>query len=381
MQGHPGHTRPRSSIPTPVVFVHGFQGGRLRGPSGDERWLSSLHLLGLVPVRLALPLWSCPYDPDDSRAPQATDGVLPCGPLESVSPLRPVYSRALAWLADAARRSGRELIAFAYDWRRELDEAAAALLKALRALGSGRAHVVAHSMGGLVVLRAMREDPAAFASVLFAGAPFAPFTMPVVKMTPGTPQRGRSALLDVDTLFTFPSNYHFLPLPPGSSEGVVDEAAQSDGNGEEQEVRWYDPAEWARRKIGLFRTAQATPERVEHVRRCLNAARRFRERVDGPFTQDELRKLPPLAAVVGVGVDTPSLRCLEPDGTPVMETVDGDGHIPAKCAVPPSGVNCSVYKLTCAHAEVLDDGDYLEPILLSLIQRGEALPRAAASSS
>ena len=55
-----------------------------------------------------------------------------------------------------------DVVEYAYDWRRSVDAAAAGLLAVLRGLADARApgdgpiHVVAHSMGGLVVRRAKR---------------------------------------------------------------------------------------------------------------------------------------------------------------------------------------------------------------------------------
>lgn len=81
--------------------------------------------------------------------------------------LRPVYGPLLADLATLAGPGGT-VIPFAYDWRRDIRDTAAALARRIAeavAQGATRVSLVAHSMGGLVARLAV-EDPAQ------AGAPW-----------------------------------------------------------------------------------------------------------------------------------------------------------------------------------------------------------------
>ncbi|KAK4052319.1 hypothetical protein OIO90_004400 [Microbotryomycetes sp. JL221] len=139
-----------------------------------------------------------------------------------------------------------------YDWRRRLELSSAELIERLERLkreskargegpdGQGEgATVIAHSMGGLVLLHALAtcKDPTIFKGIIFAGVPFN-----------GTPnilspfRYGDRLLLNRDVcspsaVFSMRSSFYFLPR-----SGLCFETPA----GEPIPVDFYDPHSWSR---------------------------------------------------------------------------------------------------------------------------------------
>jgi hypothetical protein len=84
----------------------------------------------------------------DELARRDDDGI------ETDGALAMFYGR----LARRLRRAGYEVVDAAYDWRQSLDALGAALAAKIRADDATTIHVVAHSMGGLVLRAACREE-------------------------------------------------------------------------------------------------------------------------------------------------------------------------------------------------------------------------------
>ncbi|MBL8955499.1 MAG: hypothetical protein JNK82_32290 [Myxococcaceae bacterium] len=115
-----------------------------------------------------------------------------------------VYDGFMAW--------GREALpgftAFGYDWRQDLTQSARELCDFI---GTRRAHVVAHSMGGLVTLLAAQQCGAQLDSITFAGVPFRGSPGAFDDLFVGTPTVRNTALLSAEALWTFSSTWQLLP--------------------------------------------------------------------------------------------------------------------------------------------------------------------------
>jgi len=330
----------------PLLFVHGFKGATLIDTSTNSlEWLTAAKALGLGrPPRIALPL---EWDATGTR--QASDSVRPGEPIWRVSGIYSVYAPLLAW---GKRRGG--LAAFCYDWRRDLFEAADALLATLRSLPAPP-QVVAHSMGGLVASAALaRAGSAAEAerlvhSVVFAGTPFLPSTAFLEDMTPGAPLH--LAYLDSPTTFTFPSVLSLFPV-----EGDLGDAQM-----------------WVDRRLGLFSMAPepSSPERLLHLRNGLGCGRRFRDLLATPLQQRIAVPVAVLASSVhptpsGPDIRTPPRSVAEWRAVPKEP---GDGRVGFESAthLPPFFASePRMYTTHKTHGDLLSDTALVEKVLLEL---------------
>lgn len=125
----------RSGASQPVVFVlPGIMGSELQ-VDGDDVWLSYWNLFRGQIDRIAI------------EAPNVT-----------VSGLVSTYYRSLCdYLADS-----HEVIPFGYDWRRSIKQASSELAEEVRKVAGRTAQpirFIAHSMGGLVVRRFIKDNP------------------------------------------------------------------------------------------------------------------------------------------------------------------------------------------------------------------------------
>lgn len=252
---------------------------------------------------------------------------------------------------------------FAYDWRRDNAESAAALAAFVeqkaayvrrerkRRFGVDRPvrfDVVAHSMGGLVARHYLRYggnkptpgEPTSGGPVPFAGAsrvarlilvapPNHGAALAVDQLVAGYRVAPVFPRYEPALLATMPSVYQLLPRP---RHGVV-----VDGAG--RPVDLYDVATWERLGWGLLDPDQADtlaallPEfpaadrRIlarEHVAKCLAAARRFHAALDVPAEPPEGTEI---HLFVGDGVETTARIVVDPrtgEPTPVRGMLGDD---------------------------------------------------------
>ncbi|GAA5827809.1 hypothetical protein JCM11251_007682 [Rhodosporidiobolus azoricus] len=126
-------------------------------------------------------------------------------------------------------RPALQFHSFGYDWRRSLELSSAELLAKLETLkrasaerGEGEggkgvgATVIAHSMGGLVVMHALAqaEDPTIFRGIVFAGTPFQGCIniLGALKLGGAVPRNPKTG--DPATVLSWRSCFYFLPRPP-----------------------------------------------------------------------------------------------------------------------------------------------------------------------
>lgn len=250
----------------PLVFVPGLQGSTLRSADGRLRFFGAAAALALSSPELSLPLRF-------EGATQARDGLRAGEPLSTVALVPgllevPVYRPFL----DAVAAAGRELHAFAYDWRRDLHEAAAGLERALEALAPARPQLVGHSLGGLVSLAVALRRPDLVSSLALVGSPLRGGVGFLLDLHVGTRAGLNPWLLSPEVLSTFPSVY---ALFPSDGRGLIDE------RGAPLAIDWHDVESWRRRGLGRYTRGTATAEFDAYLAWALDRAQSFRASLAG----------------------------------------------------------------------------------------------------
>lgn len=154
----PEHLAP--GVPPNLLFVPGVMGSLLDNQSkGGVAWIDvrTRHVLD----RLALnPDGDGDADPSDSMRAFNVDFS---------------YDRMLDQFSRTATVGHRT---FPYDWRKDLSRSSSALVEKVKEMraenGGQRVHLVAHSMGGLMIRTALRDDPGLWkliGRVVFVGTP------------------------------------------------------------------------------------------------------------------------------------------------------------------------------------------------------------------
>jgi pimeloyl-ACP methyl ester carboxylesterase len=152
----------------PVVLIPGILGSKLCSADGEVLWgasakasLSNFHLLDM--------------------ADRTSGTVKPCGVIDSIQVLGPLYSiGAYSSLIDAMRDwgliEGQNLFIFDYDWRKSnLDNVAAFEQFVVSKLGPDKKfNIVAHSMGGYIARLYMDRQKASqrVNKIIYLGTPF-----------------------------------------------------------------------------------------------------------------------------------------------------------------------------------------------------------------
>ncbi|HEY3121281.1 MAG TPA: hypothetical protein VGL15_11700 [Vicinamibacteria bacterium] len=172
--------RARGENLDPVVIVPGIMGSGLCRPDGTPVWLNVRNALGHYNLSLPFSIPLC--DSRDDLEPHGllgADAVLPrlFGFTEYSDLLE--LLQAAGFRNEAPRPDRATYHVFAYDWRRDLVEAAQRLHESLEKLAEERGdpgarfNVIGHSMGGLVAryyLRYGAEEPTEGMPVTWAGA-------------------------------------------------------------------------------------------------------------------------------------------------------------------------------------------------------------------
>jgi triacylglycerol esterase/lipase EstA (alpha/beta hydrolase family)/CHAT domain-containing protein len=252
------------------------------------------------------------------------------------------------------------VVGFPYDWRRDVDAAARKLIDLLGTLVAQRTedgavgdvpiHIVAHSMGGLVVRRARQLDRDLFTRlgdgrVVLAGVPnHGSFATPLALI-------GRHAVIAnlarldlrasrddwLDVLWTFPGLWQLLPQP-GLATSVSRDGGDTD---------WlYDVATWQQRKVDHKRL-----EALLHGARDLH----------GALAEDHGQGL---HLILGDGVRTPTgiRRALGPDVFEVLLGNAGDGTVALPCGELEEAAK-TYYAPGVEHGNLVKDANVLQGIL------------------
>lgn len=330
--------------PVPLLFLHGLKGSLLRDADGRVAWLTRAQLTGLDRRTLALPLeWR--------GHAQARDGLRATEAMRRVSIVPIVFEPDVyaTWLG-AARAWGRPFEELAYDWRRDLHEAAEALearLDELRQRLGEPAQVIAHSMGGLIALAVLNRRPDLFAGAVFCGSPIRGGVGFLEDMHCGPAVGLNSRVLDVRTLFSFPSVYTFFP---DNGDGLVDR------DGGPLPISFFDVADWERLRLGLFAIETIDPARRAWLQKTLDRARSYRRLLAArPVTY------PPVTVIASQSLATLDTAI---QGGPLAirgwdfksrPRVPGDGRVRYVSALVPEGIPARVRLSTREHSAILND--------------------------
>ena len=326
---------PPPSGESATIFVPGYKGSFLAEENGDRAWLTPGTALSGGDRSLALPF------PGDHLGPRF--GKLHAdGPLTRLSVLgigEDVYNHFLEFFA----RSVPSPVIFSYDWRQDLRDAGRELCATIARLPARRVTVVAHSMGGLVVLACLQQGAPTVRKVIFAGTPFAGSPKIFPDFVRGDRAGRNRALLSPEALFTFAAAFQLLPAAPDFIVGARESP--------------FSPAFWTERGLGVFADpARRTDEAyLTHLRRMLAAH-------DEWHLALRTAAAPRALAIVGLGHETVSgVRMVKDrfdfDHPP---TADGDGTVTAISARPAFPHD----ELTsrAVHSKLLDDNDVQQAI-------------------
>ena len=349
-----------SSVPHPLVFIHGIKGSTLSTPQGGRAWLTWWQALGFASPDLSLPIhWG-----DDG---QQRDDLVAISPLRTVA-RQDVYASFLKW----AETSGRAFYPFAYDWRRDNFETVGKFVEFLSAVSerhdSAKVQVVAHSMGGLISFVALNRRPDLFHSILFAGVPFGHALGFLEDMHVGVPTGLNRRILSPEVLFTCVSPYCFFPWNRFES-GLLEQG------GDPIQHDWYSSDDWERHKLGIFgslRPEQITDAMRSHLRNALVRARVFRSML--VCSNEPSFQYPPVAVLAGDAHRTVSMvvrngpRSVKGWDFHTASREPGDGRILLSKAVPPAGVPCTLHKTRHKHGALLSDITQVSSILNYALQ-------------
>ena len=327
-----------------VVVIHGIMGGKLAtvDETGDEDlvWVNYFRLLEGRIAGFKLDAAGNQADPNIE--------VLTCGLLDEYLPL--VMELEGTW----------QVLPFAFDWRLDIDRSAARLDEAIRGWAGGQpAHIIAHSMGGLVSRRFIQKFPQTWASMADGSTLESGGRLIML----GTPNRGSFAIsfvlsgeektvkmlakLDsrhdlpeiLEIINTFPGSYQMLPSPKLSFD--------------DDRAKLFSASTW-----GGYPVPQA----------LLDKGKSFQTELDPVIDAHRL------LYVAGYDQETPYRIRVDGQGRfSYKQTLAGDGRVPHELGLLP---DVPTYYVREIHGDLPSNGDVLAA-LPDLLRTGETtrLPR------
>ena len=361
----PADDRPASDKPA-AILLPGILGSNL-AVDGKRIWLG-LRLIGGL-KQLAYP-----------DAPGRV--VLPDGPIGMI------YDDLAAHLS-----ASHEVIEFAYDWRKPVEEEAARLARVAEAAFDARAQsnqpvrFVAHSIGGLVVRTMAMQAPALWnnllarrgARVLMLGTPNGGSWAPMQVLS------GDDTFGNTLTAFGAPFQDHAARQLMAQFPGFLQLQAGLTDAGQEldRESTWQTLADadlaavqgfnrWHSEGLQLNAYRWGVPPQA-----VLDAAKAFRQALDRQRERDLPRWADKLLLVVGRARFTPDGCVLGEQGLEYRNAVEaGDGRVTRASALLPGvrtwAVDCAHGSLPdfepafAAYTELLDSGSSNQPALVPL---------------
>ncbi len=349
-----------------VIVIPGYYGTRLTNETNGNLVFISLGqaLFGSQTLTLPIPGLSL----------QETLNLAPSSILDEVTVIPLFYSinvyRSLLDQLDLSSNKSRQVIPFAYDWRRDLMEAVRdldALIHRLKEEGKTDISIVAHSMGGLIASYYLRhgtqtidsaietwEGAESLQSVIMAGVPYLGVMHSLRNMNYGVNVGLNSSLLSAEAYSSFPSTYYTLPI----SES--DELLTLEGEPLRGIIR--NAAHWRQAEWGLLNTSQAFSKEIIQRRAAytslwLRRSERFLRLLQAPPSASAIKKQPSLLYIYGKGTPTlskgvwlggqtksrDSLVFRDSDSeehrtadNPTTDYTDGDGTVTVPSALLPS---------------------------------------------
>ncbi len=352
-----GDGRPASDKPA-VFVLPGILGSNLK--AGDKRiWLSLRLIGGLGKLKYT----------------GAPDGVAPDGPIGLV------YDDLMDHLAET-----HEVVPFAFDWRRPIEQEARRLADAVdQALDARNAsgqpvRLLAHSMGGVLARTMQLERPKTFerlmkregARLLMLGTPNGGSWAPMQVLSGddtfgnalaafGSPLRDRQAR---QLMAEMPG---FLQLQASLLDPALAlDRAETWAKLATDDLKRVQEANWWHRYAGDG--ADAAYEWGVPPQPVLDQARALRQRLDAQREHDLPAWADKVALVVGRAKFTPDGFEWGADGFAYLDATDGgDGRVPLECALLP-GVR--TWKLDCEHGGLPDAGGAFDAFV-ELLARGD----------
>jgi pimeloyl-ACP methyl ester carboxylesterase len=407
----------------PLVFLHGMKGSHLSTTSKNKHWLSLSGLLNFPPKSdfdasrdLSLPLTYTGSTQD--RGNLEPDGlvnyIVDINATFLSLKLLPFYGHISQYLkqvndAHHIKSVGNSIGAkvpnvmrptscFIYDWRRDLTELAEDFHQfCCTTFPDSPVQVLAHSMGGLISLSAMRKYPDKYRpGAVMVGVPFGTGIQYLQDLNLGYfSEIGRCRQFLPESQFTFSSHWCFFPTSPESLEdsfvdvthipnfdfkanvpsigkGVKQGLRELPIEGKRIDINFYSVEDWERHKLGIFGKRlddDVLKKYRNHMRLEMARALKFRSTVLRPEETEE--DIPPL--VVGATNTIPTInqilrkltspKCFDYDYSS-GRAVPGDGRINFSGAFPP--VKHKKFKLQSLHAKQFlwkEHGGDLENIL------------------
>ncbi|KAK1143641.1 hypothetical protein N8T08_006251 [Aspergillus melleus] len=173
---HPTLTEAMSELKGDVVVMGGYRGSILRSAKPPQRqlWVPMKVGLNLRKVDLEVGL-----NPEDEE--RMEESIIPSGVLSHIGPVD-ICRRLLKRLQKCENALNGDLRVwdYGYDWRLSPHLLSQRLIKFLEGLPCNApdvpqekrgAHVIAHSLGGLITRHAVNQRPELFAGVVYAGTP------------------------------------------------------------------------------------------------------------------------------------------------------------------------------------------------------------------
>ncbi|KAE8353892.1 hypothetical protein BDV28DRAFT_132292 [Aspergillus coremiiformis] len=173
---HPVLNEAMSELTGDIVIMGGYRGSILRSAKPPQRQL-------WVPMKVGLNLRKVDLEvglsPEDEERMEET--IIPSGVLSHIGPVD-ICRRLMKHLrkSENAVKGDLRVWDYGYDWRLSPHLLSKRLIKFLEGLPCNApdvppekrgAHVVAHSLGGLITRHAVNQRPELFAGVLYAGVP------------------------------------------------------------------------------------------------------------------------------------------------------------------------------------------------------------------
>ena len=323
---------------------------------------------------------------------QASDDLLPDGPIENISLLGikvgEMYSPLLKW----AKKS-RRVYKFTYDWRRsplegswQLEAFVMKLLNQERAAGvwDGKAQIMVHSNGGLVSWPVVQRRPELFHSVLWAASgalgnvSFLPDLS--IRGYPGNALSGNTTMMTPLHWLSWTSGYHFLPCREEEAQHVARFGAPTfcEADGTPIDADLHDIETYRRLQLGPYHPRSGIPLPLSAsdevcFSEVLTRARAFRL----SLAFNPAICYPPQAVIARDATPTPTtwVRAdpaapfsFAPDGSDARCMV-GDGRFDFEEAGPPNGVPVVVrLKSKGSHTGVAVDMPLVEEALSQLLR-------------
>ncbi|RZA09891.1 MAG: hypothetical protein EOP11_00005, partial [Proteobacteria bacterium] len=260
-----------------VIFLHGYYGSALKDSASGKRlfvtpWQT---LWGKRPIALH----------SESLGARPSPELEVEGLFGSVTVLPYLYGLTVySPLINSLSLNGANFVVpFAYDWRDDLQPAAAnlaALVESLKKAGAPRVSLVAHSMGGLVAAyylgygaqsvqnaRLTWEGASAVSHVIFLGTPFRGAISILRNMQHGTGYPWNKDLLEPETVSSWKASYYLLPYFDPKLIGT---------DARPRPLDLADSAVWAEKKLGFYQHPVANPRimeaRAEYTKRQITLA-------------------------------------------------------------------------------------------------------------